>query len=148
MSPAPELVHQETVGRLYLLLQALSPNGKLYFAPVDVYLDDKNVVQPDLLWIAPEGKCVPVAGQHLRGAPDLVVKVFSPGTARLDRKEKFRLYEKFGVREYRMVDPGEKLLEIWRLAEKRFTLVDVFGPDADCHSPLLGKVMVKAIFGD
>jgi Uma2 family endonuclease len=65
MSPAPELSHQDIVGRLYMLIKTLAPGGKVYFAPVDVYLDESNVVQPDVLWIADGSACVPVEGKGL-----------------------------------------------------------------------------------
>jgi Uma2 family endonuclease len=148
MSPSPTGNHQRVSGRLFKLIGGLVPHGEVLYAPIDVYLDDENVVQPDILWVAENGTCVWVEDRYLSGAPDLVVEIFSPGTARRDKKDKFRLYEKFGVREYWMVDPDEKWLEIWQLKEAHFVLVDVFGPTDACTSPLLGKLDVKAIFPD
>jgi Uma2 family endonuclease len=121
-------------------------SGKIYVAPVDVYLDDANVVQPDVLWVAPGSACVPFEGKYLRGAPDLVVEVLSPGTARRDKKAKFDLYEKHGVREYWLIDSGAKLLEAWQLKDSRFIRLDVFGPGDQFDSPLLGPIDVSAIF--
>jgi len=115
-------------------------------APSDVYLDKENVVQPDILWVAEGSPSKWIDDKYLRGAPDLTVEIFSLGTVRRDRKDKFLLYEKFGVREYCMVDPEEKFLEIWELRDKLFTLVDVFGTTDTCKSPLLGEVDMKAIF--
>lgn len=146
MSPAPTGKHQRCVFRAAKLVERLIPSGEVFIAPVDVYLDDENIVQPDVLWVATGSSCTWVEDKYLRGAPDLVVEVFSPGTVRADRKDKFRLYEKFGVREYWMVDPDEKLLEIWQLQGGRFALVDVFGPGDTCQSPLLGVVDLSAIF--
>jgi Uma2 family endonuclease len=145
MSPAPELDHQDIAGRLYILIKTLAPGGQAYFAPVDVYLDESNVVQPDVLWIAEGSACVPVEGKYLRGAPDLVAEVLSPGTALRDKRDKFRLYEKYGVREYWMIDPGERLLEVWQLKEGRLARLDVFGPREQFTS-LLGAVDTKTIF--
>ncbi len=146
MSPAPTGKHQRAVGNLFIFVKHIVPNGEVLFAPVDVYLDDENIVQPDVLWVAAGSTCTWVEDKYLSGAPDLVVEVFSPGTVRADRKDKFRLYEKFGVREYWMVDPDEKLLEIWQLPGGRFVLVDVYGPGDACQSPLLGAVDLSAIF--
>jgi Uma2 family endonuclease len=148
MSPAPTGKHQRAVGSLFILIKRLAPSGEVLFAPVDVYLDDEHVVQPDVLWVAAGSSCTWFEDKYLRGAPDLVVEVFSPGTVRADRKDKFRLYEKFGVREYWMVDPDEKLLEIWQRKDGQFTRVDVFGPGDTCQSPLLGTVDVNAIFAE
>lgn len=146
MSPAPTIEHQRVLFRIAQLLAGIIPNGEVFLAPLDLYLDESNVVQPDIVWIAEGSTCIPIEGKYFKGAPDLVVEIFSPGTGRRDRKDKFRLYEKYGVREYWMVDPSEKLLEIWRLKDKQFILVDVFGPDDECKSPLLGDVNMKAIF--
>jgi Uma2 family endonuclease len=148
MSPSPTRKHQVTLGRLFSLLQHLKPDGEVILAPMDVYLDQSNVVQPDLLWIAEDSQCRWVDGKYLTGAPELVVEIFSPGTARRDKKDKFRLYEKFGVREYWMVDPDEQWLEIWQLKDAHFVLIDVFGPDDPFTSPLLGKGNTKVIFPD
>jgi Uma2 family endonuclease len=145
MSPAPELSHQDIVLQLAILIKQAAKGGKTYVAPVDVYLDESNVVQPDVLWIADGSACVPVEGKYLRGAPEFVAEVFSPGTARRDKKDKFRLYEKFGVREYWMIDPGERLLEVWQLKKGHFALLDVFGPGEQFAS-LLGAVETGTIF--
>lgn len=145
--PAPQLNHQDVVLQIALFLKQRLTNGKVYVAPVDVYLDEINVVQPDVIWIGPDNKrCVSVEGKYLRGAPDLVTEVFSPGTARRDKREKFRLYQKYGVREYWMVDPQEQFIEVWYLAEGKFLLLDVYGPGETFASPLLGEVDVKNIF--
>ncbi len=148
ISPSPTRNHQKTLGRVFSLLEQIAPNGEAILAPMDVYLDDTNIVQPDLFWIAQASPCTWVEGKYLSGAPDLVIEIFSPGTARRDKKDKFRLYEKFGVREYWMLDPDEQWLEIWQLKDARFVLVDVFGPNDACTSPLLGKIDTKAIFPD
>jgi Uma2 family endonuclease len=146
MSPAPTIEHQRVLFRLAQFLAGIVPNGEVFLSPLDLYLDEVNVVQPDIVWIATNSNCIPVEGKYFKGAPELVVEIFSPGTGRRDRKDKFRLYEKYGVREYWMVDPGEKLPEIWQLKDAQFVLVDVFGPDDKCQSPLLGEVDMKAIF--
>ena len=148
VSPSPTRNHQITLGRVFSLLEHSVPHGEVILAPMDVYLDDSNIVQPDLLWIAEGSPAKWVEGKYLQGAPDLVVEIFSPGTVRRDKKEKFRLYEKFGVREYWMIDPDEKLLEMWQLKDSKFVRVDVFGPSDVCTSPLLGKIDLTAIFPD
>jgi Uma2 family endonuclease len=114
MSPAPTLDHQRLLLRLAKLIERLIPSGEVFIAPVDVYLDELNVPQPVLAWVAEGGLCKAVDNKYLKGAPDLVVEIFSPGTVCRDKKNKFRLYEKFGVREYWMIDPDEKWLEIWQ----------------------------------
>jgi Uma2 family endonuclease len=144
--PAPQLNHQDTVLQTALFLKQWLTDGKVYVAPVDVYLDELNVVQPDVLWISPDNKrCVSVEGKYLRGAPDLIIEVLSPGTARRDKREKFGLYQKYGVREYWMVDFHEQFIEVWQLVEGKFLLLNVYGPGETFISPLLGEI-VKHIF--
>jgi Uma2 family endonuclease len=141
MSPSPELRHQDIVLNLAYLLRDLDLKGRIHVSPTDVHLDDLNVVQPDILWIAPEGKCHRVANKYLSGAPDLVVEIFSPSSIRLDRRKKYDLYEKHGVREYWMVDPQWSNIEVVRLEETHFVSVGIFNADETFESPLLGKTI-------
>lgn len=146
--PAPELTHQDCVLNTALLFKqkAVALGGKAYVAPVDVFFDDLNIPQPDVIWLAPDGQCQIIGTQRLSGAPDLIAEVLSPGTAHIDRKRKFRLYEKYGVREYWLIDPRDQLLEVWQHQDGRFVLLDVYTPDETFTSPLIGAVAVKAIF--
>ena len=146
ISPSPTIIHQRISQLVFQLIERLKPDGEVLYAPVDVYLDDENIVQPDVLWIARGNTNILIEDKLLRGAPDLTVEIVDPGTARRDRKDRFRLYEKFGVREYWMIDPDHKLLEIWQLQDAHFMLVAVFGPTDTCTSLLLGEIEVKAIF--
>ena len=139
MAPAPTLDHQDVVLNLATLILKLKPGGKVVISPVDVELDEENVVQPDVMWVSPESKCVPVQKKNYRGAPDLVAEVFSPGTARTDKSKKFKLYEKYGTREYWMADPEGQYLEVWRREGERFAPLGVFGP---------GEIFVSTVLGD
>lgn len=122
MAPSPNTKHQMVTGLLYevFLRIARKTRGRVYIAPVDVVLSDNSVVQPDVLYITPERRAI--IGQHLEGAPDLVVEVLSPGTARRDRSEKMRLYAETGVREYWVVDPVSEHIEFLINHDGRFTV--------------------------
>jgi Uma2 family endonuclease len=94
---------------------------KIYYAPFDVRLpiegskdDDKiyNVVQPDICVICDLTK---IDDRGCIGAPDLVVEVLSPSSAKNDWNKKFSLYEKAGVREYWIVNPKAKIVNIFLL---------------------------------
>src|SRR5574337_148219 len=109
---APKDIHQKVAGQLVLLLAQAAPGGELRFSPSDVYLDDLNVVQPDLFWVSgPRSPCKLGEDGYWHGAPDLVIEIFSEGTVLRDRREKFLLYQKFGSREYWMVDPSGSYIE-------------------------------------
>jgi Uma2 family endonuclease len=107
MSPAPALSHQETVASLgTLLYQFVSKRklGKVYFSPVDVYLNSKNAFQPDIVFVSNKNFSI-LKDDGIYGAPDFVIEVVSPGTRQLDLNKKKSAYEKAGVTEYWVVDP-------------------------------------------
>jgi Uma2 family endonuclease len=137
VAPAPIPKHQGISGETYVVLRELIPNGSLFYAPIDVYLDEINIVQPDILWVAADGQCQ-ITEKRLVGAPDLVVEIFSPGTSRRDRREKYALYERFGVREYWMIDPEEQFIEVYTLQDGRFLRQGVYTPDQTFESRVLG----------
>ena len=83
------------------------------------YLD---VVEPDLLYISRERRDV-LTDKHVRGVPDLAVEILSPGTRKTDEVVKPKLYERFGVREYWVVDPELDTIEIYRQVEGAFVRV-------------------------
>jgi len=108
MAPAPDLFHQSIAGNIFPLLSRhleKKPHpGKVFIAPCDVYLDDNNVVQPDVFFVS-NARAKLLADDGIRGAPDLVIEVLSPATARLDKTTKRRVYARTGVREMWLVDP-------------------------------------------
>jgi len=147
-SELTQLTHQGTLVNTAVLLnrKAKELGGKAYIAPVDVYFDERNIPQPDVIWLAPDTKCQMVGTQRLSGAPDLIAEVLSPTTARIDRKDKFRLYEKYGVREYWMVDPRDQLVEVCQHQDGHFILLDVYGVSETFPSALIGVVEVATLF--
>jgi Uma2 family endonuclease len=145
---APELPHQDVVGNVFVLfkLKARELGGKAYVAPVDVYFDELNIPQPDVIWLASDTRCEMVGTQRLSGAPDLIAEVLSPSTAAIDRKKKFRLYEKYGVREYWIVEPRDQLVEVWQQHVNHFVLLDAYASSESFTSSLIGEVKVGALF--
>lgn len=92
-------------------------------APTDVVFDAHTVVQPDVFVVCDRTKITP---ENIKGAPDLVVEVVSPRTEVKDRREKFRLYERWGVREYLIVFPERGYLERYVLAGGRYGAPEIF----------------------
>jgi len=116
--------------------------GMLFDAPCDVFLDNENVLQPDLLFISKERACV-IGRRNIQGAPDLVVEILSESTAYNDLMKKKRLYAKFGVREYWIVDPDGKTVEIRSLKNRAFVLDKTFCEKDDLVSPLFPCLRIK-----
>lgn len=149
VSPSPVFQHQFVSGELFTLLKKLVPNGVVLYAPMDVHFDEINILQPDILWIAENSRCI-IEGQHLYGPPDLIVEIFSPGTVKRDKKDKYQIYERFGVPEYWTVDPIEQYIEVYVLKNGTYVSQGVYGPDDSFQSLVLGgkTVTLKDIFGD
>ncbi len=148
MTPLPLTAHQEINGNVYFLVRGLIPNGKVFHPPTGVYFDDNNIPEPDIVWVAENSRCK-IGEKLLEGAPDLIVEILSPSTARNDKVEKFQLYEKFGVPEYWIIDPVHKLIEVWVLDGGRYVLQGMYGVGDSFDSAILGgkAVVVKLIFG-
>lgn len=115
--PAPNDNHGYIVAYLSgLFFNAVIPNklGEFRVAPNDIALDEKNVVQPDLFFISKDNiRCKRGDDYRWKGAPDLCVEVLSPSTAKFDRKKKFELYARYGVQEYWIIDPVNRLVEVF-----------------------------------
>ena len=111
LCPSPSPLHQFLVGHLCHVLYALADRtgGIALTAPSDVHFADHTVVQPDLLYISPERR--EILRDRIEGAPDLVVEVLSPSTARMDRLLKLNRYAEAGVREYWLVDLALRTIE-------------------------------------
>jgi Uma2 family endonuclease len=124
MSPAPELFHQRWAGRLYVAIQkhvATGKFGEVFFAPVDVVLDEHNVVQPDLVFVSIANASL-LERRGIMGAPDLVVEIISPSSLRRDRYDKRELYARFGVKELWLADVANRSIEILVLTESGYQL--------------------------
>jgi len=110
MSPSPSTTHQNIAGRVFrLLADYVEKNnmGTAFIAPYDVHFDNKNVFQPDIVFIAKEHIHL-IKENGLYGTPDMVIEILSPSTEKYDRGEKKDIYEQYGVKEYWMIEPTSK----------------------------------------
>ncbi len=125
MSPSPIPIHQVISARIvqaiYNFLDNKNDNGFLVSAPMDVKLDEGNVLQPDILYITEERKAQ-VVKDRIEGAPDLVIEILSPSNAYYDLRQKKNIYEKFGVKEYIIIDPIERNAELYLLKDNAYYL--------------------------
>jgi Uma2 family endonuclease len=137
MSPAPSLTHQVVSSNLNDILKAYAKKigGFVAYSPFDVYLDNKNVFQPDLLLVRKQNLAI-ITERGLQGAPDLAVEIISPSNAFKDRNQKRRLYQKFGVKEYWIVDPGNRTLEIYDFSSDETPILYLVG-EGEVTSSLL-----------
>jgi Uma2 family endonuclease len=146
MAPAPNRYHQDISRNLeYILLNYLEehPVGKLYDAPFDVYLDDYNVFQPDILVVLNDRLSI-LTDAGAEGAPDFVVEILSPKTARLDRDNKRRVYATSGVRELWIIAPESRSIEVYLLAQDPATPVATHGQADTFESALFPGLQFNA----
>jgi Uma2 family endonuclease len=113
VTPSPDNRHQQAVMTLsgYLYNYSRELGGQAFGSPLDVYITEHNVLEPDVIFItAPNvGK---LRKRNLRFAPDLVVEVSSPSTRKYDVGRKRELYAEMGIPEYWFVDLDANRIEV------------------------------------
>ena len=149
MVPAPTTTHQRISRNLEVHLYAYCQRthfGEVFDSPVDVVLgeaDAREVVQPDLLLVATERASI-IAEEEIRGAPDLIVEILSAGTEHRDRGYKKILYGRYGVREYWIVDPAGRTIEVHTLSQLGLELRGSFTGDETVESMLFPNLELTA----
>ncbi|MCL6479787.1 MAG: Uma2 family endonuclease [Peptococcaceae bacterium] len=112
MVPRPGPKHQRVGAEIVTAFKNYlkrNPSGEIFYE-VDVLLSGQ-VVSPDLIFISQDRLDI-VKELNIQGAPDLVIELLSPSTAKYDKKEKRHLYLANGIKEYWMVDPDQQLVEV------------------------------------
>jgi len=117
----PNRAHQDVVGEVFsqLKIHLKGQPCRVYLAPFDVLLpafegqdedDVDTVVQPDVTVL-----CHPerLTDAGATGAPDLAVEVLSPWTMKKDLSEKFRAFERAGIRKYWVIEPAHRTLTVY-----------------------------------
>lgn len=124
MSPSPISKHQIILNEInFQLLQHFKKEstGMVFISPLDVYLDESsNAVQPDIIVLLNQSRSILNEEGHIHGVPDLLIEILSPGNKDHDLIKKKDLYERFGVKEYWIVDPETKLSLGYALEGKRY----------------------------
>lgn len=151
--PTPRNSHQQVLMNCAVLLRRIAPYGETCIGPNDVYLDEWNVLQPDVFWIKKAGSgCKLGDDDRWHGPPDLVVEVLSDDLRNhYDKVEKFRIYARHGVAEYWIIHPIQLWAEVWAIDGERYRHRGTFGADEAFESAVLGgktialaEVFVKA----
>jgi len=124
MAPGASDIHQDASGELYYAFKHYlrGKKCKVYHPPFDVILPEEeetfetasNVVQPDIFIVCDKDK---ITHRGCCGPPDLVVEILSPSSAKRDTKDKRKLYQRSGVKEYWIADPSNKRIDVYKLEE-------------------------------
>ena len=139
MSPSPLRLHQRILLRLAHELQGFLDDdavGEVYVAPSDVVFSENVVLNPDLYYVSNANRGI-LKDHGATGAPDLVVEILSPSTAKRDVGRKREIYAENGVEEFWVVSPKTQTIEVFRLRENPVEPVAVFG---------VGDTLTSALF--
>ncbi len=107
MSPAPTPRRPHFSKQIVKAIERLvemKDLGEVFFSPIDVYLNETNVFQPDIVFISKEKLPIINWNKEIMGAPQLVVEILSKGNKNIDLNKK-KIYEQFGVNEFWLIDP-------------------------------------------
>ncbi len=122
VTPAPKTKHQIVSSNLHQILGPFVRQrrlGRILSAPTDVVLSDLDVVEPDLLFVSTSRLSI-ITETHIHGAPDLVVEILSESTRKTDEIIKRKLYERYGIPEYWIVDPELETVKLYRMTDQGY----------------------------
>ena len=146
MSPSPKDLHQLVSSELgFVLTSHVKANklGRIYYAPFDVIFEEEiNRLQPDILFISRHN--LKIVQGWVRGIPELVIEIVSPGSKKLDTIIKKGIYERFGVPECWIVFPEKVCIEVFTLVEGRYELYGVFSDEQKVQSKVLPALSFPA----
>lgn len=145
---APGISHQQII--TYFLTKmddTCTPAGLVLTSPIDVKFDDENEFQPDVVYISNDNMHI-VTEKKIIGAPDIIVEVLSPSTSDNDKIRKKAVYERFGVKEYWIVDPVHLFVDQFVLNNNKYVLQQTYGKGDTIHSELFSciNIELKPIF--
>lgn len=142
MQPSPTFNHQRLVTQISNMIdRTCSSTGTVLVAPMDVYFDDSNIFQPDVIYIANDNSSI-IKRHRIEGAPDLVAEILSPNTSANDKIRKKRNYERFGVSEYWIVDPVHRLIDQFIANDGKYELHGTYGAGGLLQSPRFSCINV------
>jgi len=145
-APAPNTPHQIISRNIGSVLRAWCDEhpqaGVVFHAPIDVYLTDINVYQPDVVFVAARRRSI-IKRNGLHGAPNLVVEILSPKTGKLDLGIKKTTYARTGVNELWIIDPDKEEPRVYDLQKDADMPARTLEKGATFRSPLLEGLDVR-----
>ena len=145
LMPSPTPKHQMIIGQLFGILSDFMESrdvGQVFVSPLDVVLSEYDVFQPDVLFISKNRSHI-IGDLNIQRAPDLVIEVLMPSSEDRDRGIKLKQYLRYGVREYWIIDPQDKTLEVLRASDTEFETVRVYPEGTTATSPVLEGIQVE-----
>jgi Uma2 family endonuclease len=141
MTRSPGKEHQTVTGNLFFLLKTYlvqNPIGQIWIG-LGTILSNYDSVIPDLVFVSNPLLDEIARGDRIIGAPDLAIEIVSPGpeNSRRDRIAKRQLYGKFGVKEYWIVDPETRSIEVYMLEDETLKLQALYSAQDQLRSNVL-----------
>lgn len=135
MSPSPSSTHQLVSFEIQKKIsQSCESEYIIFNAPIDVILSSTEVRQPDLALVNRKRIDI-ISNRGIEDAPDLVIEILSPSSLKRDKVDKLKVYAKYNVPEYWIIDPKTGVLEHYILNENRYEIINVFHDDDQISSP-------------
>ena len=129
MAPAANPTHGGIIGRLYIFIGTYldaKNAGYVFVDDVDVYLPQGPLFKPDLIVVLEKNSSIIDWSKGIYGAPDMLVEVLSKSTKKRDITIKKDIYEANGVREYWIIDPWAKIIDVYLLNDGKYFLDDEY----------------------
>lgn len=123
MSPSPTTEHRRVSRRLFMGISLFTEEtkiGEAFYAPYDVFLDEhSNAVQPDIVYVSAANAEV-IKRDAIHGVPDMIIEILSQSNSKHDLIKKKELYQRFGVKEYWIINPDTKETIGYTLKDQTF----------------------------
>jgi len=141
VSRSPFLTHQRVFKNLFVWINnclVQNPIGEVVATP-GVIFSEFSAVIPDIVFISNARREEIASAERITGAPDLIIEIVSPGSEneRRDRVSKRQLYGKYGVKEYWIVDPQQRTVEIYSRVGRNLKLRTVMREQDELTTSLL-----------
>ncbi|MCL2610293.1 MAG: Uma2 family endonuclease [Defluviitaleaceae bacterium] len=123
--PEASFGHGMSMGSIHRIFSNYLRGKKCVVTPdgVNLFLDEENTFRPDIMVIC---NLDIIKHNGIHGTPDLVVEILSPSTAKNDRSKKKDIYERYGVKEFWIVDVANRSIEVYLNDGKKFHLDEVY----------------------
>jgi Uma2 family endonuclease len=149
MTPAPSTAHQRLVVRFSIALGTFLDRrkvGQLFVAPTDVILSHLDVVQPDLVFVSSARASI-ITEKNIQGTPDIVIEILSETTRKTDEIIKRKLYQRYGVQEYWIVDPELETVKVYRMTPEGYSRAAELSREASdtLSTPLLPELSISLV---
>jgi Uma2 family endonuclease len=143
--PSPTTNHQILVTGFSVSLDTTCHStGIILVAPMDIYFNEANIFQPDVIYISNDNAKI-IKPNRIEGAPDLVIEILSPSTSTNDKINKKNKYAQFGVREYWIVDPVHMYVDQFILEGDNYLLYNTYGVRDILTSPRFTCINIDLI---